>query len=142
MYHLEIIFSKTESYFLLLQDKDVILVLEYQMIFLSNIMDKDQELEIIQDGYVSPIPPELQWQSWAADDEGMTGDALRNFIDQQLFPVTFQQILGAGHGFRGTEEGYFHRLAPSINCYIVTVYILCLYPVTNEYSLIPLDVER
>lgn len=56
------------------------------MISLKILGDKDQELEIIQDGYVSPIPSELQWQSWAADDEGMTGDALRNFIDQQLFP--------------------------------------------------------
>lgn len=56
------------------------------MISLKILGDKDQELEIIQDGYVSPIPPELQWQSWAANDEGMTGDALRNFIDQQLFP--------------------------------------------------------
>ena len=56
------------------------------MLFLKILDDKDQELEIIQDGYVSPIPPELQWQSWAADDEGLTGDALRNFIDQQLFP--------------------------------------------------------
>lgn len=56
------------------------------MISLKILGDKDQELEIIQDGYVSPIPAELQWQNWAADDEGMTGDALRNFIDQQLFP--------------------------------------------------------
>lgn len=56
------------------------------MISLKILGDKDQELEIIQDRYVSPIPPELQWQSWAADDEGLTGDALRNFIDQQLFP--------------------------------------------------------
>lgn len=56
------------------------------MISLKILGDKDQELEIIQDGYVSPIPPELQWQSWAANDEGLTGDALRNFIDQQLFP--------------------------------------------------------
>ncbi len=56
------------------------------MISMKILGDKDQELEIIQDGYVSPIPVELQWQSWAANDEGMTGDALRNFIDQQLFP--------------------------------------------------------
>ena len=56
------------------------------MISLKILGDKDQELEIIQDGYVSSIPAELQWQNWAADDEGMTGDALRNFIDQQLFP--------------------------------------------------------
>lgn len=56
------------------------------MISLKILGDKDQELEIIQDSYTSPIPSELQWQNWAANDEGLTGDALRNFIDQQLFP--------------------------------------------------------
>jgi type I restriction enzyme M protein len=27
------------------------------------------------------------WESWAADKEGMTGDALQKFIDQDLFPT-------------------------------------------------------
>lgn len=56
------------------------------MIALKILDDKDQELEILQDGYVSPIPSKLQWRNWAADDEGMTGDELKNFIDQKLFP--------------------------------------------------------
>jgi type I restriction enzyme M protein len=56
------------------------------MIALKILDDKDQELEILQDGYVSPIPSQLQWRNWAADDEGITGDELKNFIDQQLFP--------------------------------------------------------
>lgn len=56
------------------------------MIALKILDDKDQELEIIQDGYVSPVPSALQWRNWAADAEGMTGDELKNFIDQKLFP--------------------------------------------------------
>lgn len=40
----------------------------------------------MSDDYVSVIPSELQWRSWAADSEGITGDALKGFIDNRLFP--------------------------------------------------------
>lgn len=56
------------------------------MLFLKIVDDKDKELELIYDKYKSPIPKDLQWRNWAADDEGMTGDELLNFIDQSLFP--------------------------------------------------------
>ena len=56
------------------------------MISLKILDDKDQELELINKKHVSPIPVELQWRTWAADDEGMTGDALKDFIDNKLFP--------------------------------------------------------
>lgn len=56
------------------------------LITLKIIDDKDAELELIQDNYKSPIPKELQWRSWAANPEGMTGDELKEFIDQKLFP--------------------------------------------------------
>ncbi len=56
------------------------------MLFLKIVDDKDKELEAIKDNYKSPIPKDLQWRNWAADDEGMTGDELLNFIDQSLFP--------------------------------------------------------
>jgi type I restriction enzyme M protein len=56
------------------------------MITLKIIDDKDKELEILNDKYVSAIPSKFQWRNWAADDEGMTGDALKEFIDQKLFP--------------------------------------------------------
>ncbi|GAB2698578.1 N-6 DNA methylase [Mucilaginibacter koreensis] len=36
--------------------------------------------------YKSPIPTDLQWRNWAADDEGITGEALINFINNRLFP--------------------------------------------------------
>ncbi|NEW77999.1 MAG: N-6 DNA methylase [Gelidibacter sp.] len=51
------------------------------MLFLKIIDDKDQELEIIKDNYVSVVPEKFQWRTWAADTEGITGDELLNFID-------------------------------------------------------------
>ncbi len=56
------------------------------MFFLKIIDDQDQQLELMQDGYVSPIPENLQWRTWAANPEGMTGDELLTFINAQLFP--------------------------------------------------------
>ncbi len=55
------------------------------MIFLKIFDDKDLELELIKDDYISPIPSELQWRNWAKDDEGITGDELLDFIDNKLF---------------------------------------------------------
>jgi type I restriction enzyme M protein len=56
------------------------------MFFLKIIDDQDQELELMQEGYRSPVPNELQWRTWAADPEGITGDELLTFINTQLFP--------------------------------------------------------
>ena len=56
------------------------------MIFLKIMDDKDQELELIHDDYASVIPEKLQWRNWAADDEGMTGDGLKEFVDKDLIP--------------------------------------------------------
>lgn len=61
------------------------------MLFLKIFSDKDQELELLDDTYVSPIPIEYHWSNWAANDEGMTGDELLEFIDRKLFP-TFRNI--------------------------------------------------
>ncbi len=60
------------------------------MLFLKIFSDKDEELEITQENYQSPIPPRFRWLrqkgNWAGDDEGMTGDELLNFVDRELFP--------------------------------------------------------
>lgn len=56
------------------------------MFFLKIIDDQDQQLELMQDGYKSPIPEKLQWRSWAADPEGRTGEELLTFINGELFP--------------------------------------------------------
>src|SRR5712671_1860754 len=56
------------------------------MFFLKILDDQDQQLELMQAGYTSPLPAHLRWREWAADPEGMTGDPLLAFINDQLFP--------------------------------------------------------
>ena len=56
------------------------------MITLKIIDDKEAELELLNDDYVSVIPSELQWRNWASDSEGITGDTMKDFIDSKLFP--------------------------------------------------------
>lgn len=56
------------------------------MIFLKLFDDKDMEKELMNSKYKSPIPSNLQWRTWAANDEGITGDALINFVNNNLFP--------------------------------------------------------
>lgn len=57
------------------------------MLFFKIFSDKDQELELLDDNYKSPIPAELHWENWAGDDEGITGDELLEFVDRKLFPT-------------------------------------------------------
>ncbi|MBL0016457.1 MAG: N-6 DNA methylase [Bacteroidetes bacterium] len=62
------------------------------MLFLKIFSDKDQDLELANDDYVSPIPAEFHWVkgakgNWAGDDESLTGDALLEFVDRKLFPA-------------------------------------------------------
>lgn len=56
------------------------------MLFFKIFSDKDQDLELADDNYKSPIPAELHWENWAGDDEGMTGEELQVFVDRELFP--------------------------------------------------------
>lgn len=57
------------------------------MFFLKIIDDQDQELELMRSGYQSPVPERFQWRSWAEDPEGMTGNELMAFINDELFPA-------------------------------------------------------
>ena len=67
------------------------------MLFLKIFSDKDKELELLQDDYISPIPKGLHWDEWAGDDEGMTGDELLAFVDQKLFPELVKIDLSTGN---------------------------------------------
>lgn len=70
------------------------------LFFLKIIDDQDQELEITKDGYRSPIPERFQWRNWAADPEGITGQALLDFINDQLFPALKGLAVSAKPGDR------------------------------------------
>jgi len=67
------------------------------MLFLKIFSDKDKELELLQDDYTSPIPPELHWDAWAGNDEGITGDELVEFVDRKLFPTLANIDLSTGN---------------------------------------------
>ena len=57
------------------------------LLFLKIFEDREQELELLDDAYSSPIPERLRWRTWAQNEEGITGDALLEFINNDLFPT-------------------------------------------------------
>ncbi len=71
------------------------------LLFLKIYDDKEQEQEILQDDYRSPIPKKFQWRNWAADPEGMTGDTLLDFINDELFPKLKELRVGTNGQSRG-----------------------------------------
>src|SRR5690606_35298180 len=56
------------------------------MFFLKIFDDRETQLELLQDDYKSPLPEKFRWRNWAADEEGITGDALLAFVDDELLP--------------------------------------------------------
>lgn len=56
------------------------------MIFLKILDDTEQELELMDAKYVSAVPTKFQWRTWAVDQEGLTGEELNNFVNNDLFP--------------------------------------------------------
>src|ERR1700749_3780089 len=65
------------------------------MIFLKILDDTEQELELMTAGYVPTIPTEYQWRSWAGNEEGLTGEGLNNFVNNDLFPALRQLRSGS-----------------------------------------------
>lgn len=51
------------------------------MLFLKVFDDYETEQELMTDDYESPIPEKYRYRNWALDEEGITGDALLEFID-------------------------------------------------------------
>ena len=64
------------------------------MIFLKVFDAKEEEWELEYDDYESVIPEELRWSNLAADDEGITGDELLDFINNKLFKELKEMELG------------------------------------------------
>ena len=70
------------------------------LLFLKIWNDREQELGLIEDDFVSPLvdvtwveegrtrtAADLRWSAWAADREGDTGDKLLAFVNDTLFPA-------------------------------------------------------
>ena len=71
------------------------------MLFLKIYDDKEQEYELFGDDYKSPIPEPLRWRNWAANPEGITGDELLDFINNDLFKTLKDLSFNADDDPRG-----------------------------------------
>src|SRR6266480_3270832 len=71
------------------------------LLFLKIFDDKEQEWELSEACYRSPIPDALRWRNWAANAEGMTGDALLEFVNNQIFPTLKNLSAGRNGNKRG-----------------------------------------
>jgi len=67
------------------------------MFFLKIFDDRESEKEILEDNYRSPIPEELRWRNWAANPEGITGEALADFVNN-LFKTLKRTYLAGSAG--------------------------------------------
>lgn len=57
------------------------------MLFMKIFADKEIVWKQSRKTYKSPIPEKLKWQNWAANENGLTGDELITFINDELFPI-------------------------------------------------------
>lgn len=62
------------------------------LFFLKIVDDREEELELTEDDYKSPLPEKLRWRNWAKDSEGITGDELLDFVNGQLFPTIKNEL--------------------------------------------------
>ena len=74
---------------------------EVWMLFLKIYDDKEKEYELKDPTYKSPIPEKLRWRNWATDDEGITGDNLLKFVNNELFPGLKELSFEEGDDPRG-----------------------------------------
>jgi type I restriction enzyme M protein len=70
------------------------------MFFLKIFDDREKEIELLRDGYKSPLPESLRWSTWAADEEGITGEPLLNFVNNDLLPK-LKSLTGRGDRIAG-----------------------------------------
>jgi type I restriction enzyme M protein len=55
------------------------------LLFLKIFDAQEEALEFELDNYQEPIPTQYLWRNWAQDNEGITGDELLEFVNDQLF---------------------------------------------------------
>src|SRR4026209_1372160 len=86
------------------------------MFFLKIIDDQDQELEEMQKDYRSPIPKKFQWRTWAANPEGISGEPLMAFVNDELFPSLKELSGTAKDGRRRVVRDVFEDAYNYMKC--------------------------
>lgn len=56
------------------------------LIFLKIMDDNEQQKEFLDKDYVPAVPEKYRWKNWAAQEDGITGEKLLEFINDELFP--------------------------------------------------------
>lgn len=56
------------------------------LIFLKILDDEDRALEIRKEKFVPTLPTKYQWRTWAGPLDGITGDKLIEFVNDDLLP--------------------------------------------------------
>lgn len=75
------------------------------LLFLKIFDDKEQEWKLTQKNYKSPLQTRFQWSSWAKDSEGITGEELIDFVNNELFPALKKLAITAGVSEQGKVIG-------------------------------------
>ncbi len=75
------------------------------LLFLKIFDDREKEWKALVKGYKSPLQTRFQWSSWAADPEGITGEELIDFVNNELFPAMKKLATMAGVSPRGKVVG-------------------------------------
>ncbi len=75
------------------------------LLFLKIFDDKEKEWQLTENAYKSPLQSRFRWSSWAKDPEGMTGDELIDFVNNNLFPALKKLATTAGVPQRGKVIG-------------------------------------
>jgi type I restriction enzyme M protein len=57
------------------------------LLFLKIFDAKEYDWEMLDEQFQSPIRKDLRWRNWATDEEGLTGDELLDFVNNNLFPA-------------------------------------------------------
>jgi type I restriction enzyme M protein len=85
------------------------------LLFLKVFDALEEQMELTTDGFKSPLPEAMRWRNWATDAEGITGDALLEFVNNQLF-TTLKNLSGdaqrnpRGYVVRGVFEDAYNYM--------------------------------
>ncbi len=71
------------------------------MIFLKIFDDREKEYELLKDDYHTSIPERLRWRNWASNPEGITGEELLDFVNNDLFKTLKDLSLNSENDRRG-----------------------------------------
>lgn len=75
------------------------------LLFLKIFDDKEQEWQFTIPGYKSPLQSRFRWSSWAKNAEGITGEELIDFVNNELFPSLKKLATVAGVSPSGKVVG-------------------------------------